>query len=268
MKSYLSDGRELTRRTFHNHRNAIEEIFDMNIKCDSITNEYYVENIDEYKGNNFTKWLLNSFSINNILRDSIDIRERILLERTPSAEIFLTEFISSMRTNRVVKMAYHPFWKDETFEIEFCPYFVKLFNKRWYVFGSTKNKSKIKVYSLDRIQKLTLTNKLFELPTDFSPSEHLFNSIGIMKTDSDKPCEIILKSYGNNSKYLRALPLHHSQVEFEIHETYSLFKLYLAPTDDFFQEVLSKREYIEVISPQSVKKKLADIIQKLAKYYL
>jgi predicted DNA-binding transcriptional regulator YafY len=240
----------------------------MNITCDKITNEYYIENIDDYEGNNFTRWLLNSFSINNIIRESTDIRERILLESTPSAEIYLTELISAMRENLIVKMVYHPFWKEETFEMELNPYFVKLFKKRWYVFGTAENKAKLKVYALDRIEKLTVTNKQFFLPTDFSPVEHLYNSIGIMKTDSDKPCEIMIKSYGNSSKYLRALPLHHSQVEVDIQEAYSLFKLYLAPTDDFYQEILSKREYIEVISPQIVREKLASIIHKLSEYYL
>jgi len=38
----------------------IEEFFDINIECDEITNEYYIENIDDYEGNNFTKWQLNS----------------------------------------------------------------------------------------------------------------------------------------------------------------------------------------------------------------
>jgi len=173
-----------------------------------------------------------------------------------------------MRENRVVEMVYHPFWKEETFEIDLCPYFVKLFKKRWYVFGTAENKEKVKVYSLDRIKKLGLTEKQFVIPTDFSPVGHLNNSIGIMKTDSDKPCEIIIKSYGDSSKYLRALPLHHSQAEFDVQEAYSLFRYYLSPTDDFYQEILSKREYLEVVSPQLVREKLAEIIRKLSEFYL
>jgi hypothetical protein len=43
----ISDGKPLPLRTFHNQRNQIEEIFDINIECDKKTNEYYIDNADD-----------------------------------------------------------------------------------------------------------------------------------------------------------------------------------------------------------------------------
>ncbi len=37
----FSNGVTIPRKTFNNHRNTIEEIFDINIECDRATNEYY-----------------------------------------------------------------------------------------------------------------------------------------------------------------------------------------------------------------------------------
>ena len=268
LKSNLSIGKPLTRRTFHNHKIAIEEIFDINIGCNPITNEYYIEDIEEFGKNELIKWLLNSFSISNIIQESKEIKDRIILDEVPSAQSYLAEIIKSIRENNIVIMNYHPFWSSTPLEIEFYPYFVKLFNRRWYVYGRTETEDKVKVYALDRIKKLTATNRKFVFPVNFVASEFLNASIGIMKTDSEKPCKINIKAYAETTQYLLALPLHHSQQIVESTQDYTVFSYWLSPTDDFYQEILRKREYLEVVSPQAVRDKLSSIIHKLSEYYL
>ena len=268
LKSNLSIGKPLTRRTFHNHKIAIEEIFDINIGCNPITNEYYIEDIEEFGKNELIKWLLNSFSISNIIQESKEIKDRIILDEVPSAQSYLADIIKAIRENNIVIMTYHPFWSSTPLEIEIYPYFVKLFNRRWYVYGRTETEEKVKVYALDRIKKLTATNIKFVFPVDFEAAEFLNASIGIMKTDTDKPCEINIKANAETTHYLLALPLHHSQKVVESTKDYTIFSYWLSPTDDFYQEILRKREYLEVISPQAVREKLASIIHKLSEYYL
>ena len=268
LKSNLSIGKPLTRRTFHNHKIAIEEIFDINIGCNNISNEYYIEDIEEFGKNELIKWLLNSFSISNIIQESKEIKDRIILDEVPSAQSFLADIIKAIRENNIVIMTYHPFWSPTPLEIEIYPYFVKLFNRRWYVYGKTETEDKVKVYALDRIKKLTATNRKFVFPVNFVAAEFLNASIGIMKTDSEKPCKINIKAYAETTQYLLALPLHHSQQVVESTQDYTIFSYWLSPTDDFYQEILRKREYLEVVSPQAVREKLARIIHKLSEYYL
>jgi len=267
-QSSLSNGKPLTRRTFHNHKIAIEEIFDINIGCNPITNEYYIEDIEEFGKNELIKWLLNSFSISNIIQESKDIKDRIIFDEVPSAQSFLAEIIKAIRENNILIMTYHPFWSATPLEIELYPYFVKLFNRRWYVYGRTETEDKLKVYALDRIKNLTTTNRRFVFPVGFVAAEFLNASIGIMKTDTDNACEIKIKAYAETTQYLLVLPLHHSQKVVESTNDYTIFSYWLSPTDDFYQEILRKREYMEVVSPQAVREKLASIIRKISKYYL
>ena len=266
--SSLSNGKPLTRRTFHNHKIAIEEIFDINIGCNPITNEYYIEDLEEFGKNELIKWLLNSFSISNVIQESKDIKDRIIFDEVPSAQSFLAEIIKAIRENNIVIMTYHPFWSATPLEIKLYPYFVKLFNRRWYVYGRTETEDKVKVYALDRIKNLTTTNRRFVFPVDFVAAEFLNASIGIMKTDSEKPCKINIKAYAETTQYLLALPLHYSQQVVESTKDYTIFSYWLSPTEDFYQEILRKREYMEVVSPQAVREKLASIILKLSEYYL
>ena len=41
LRSEYSDGKPMARRTFMNYRQAIQEMFDVNIECDASTYEYY-----------------------------------------------------------------------------------------------------------------------------------------------------------------------------------------------------------------------------------
>lgn len=46
----MSNGEKIPNRTFHNHRKAIEELFDINIECDRHNGcNYYIENTEELK---------------------------------------------------------------------------------------------------------------------------------------------------------------------------------------------------------------------------
>lgn len=58
-------------RTFHNHRQAIEEMFDINIECDKRNNTYYIADAEGMLGDKLKMWLLNSFSLNNVLQENV-----------------------------------------------------------------------------------------------------------------------------------------------------------------------------------------------------
>ena len=48
-QSSLYDKKKLAIRTFHNHREAIEELFHIRIVCDERTNKYYIADKFYYK---------------------------------------------------------------------------------------------------------------------------------------------------------------------------------------------------------------------------
>ena len=85
LRSSLSDGQDIPLRTFHNWRAAIEQIFDINIECNRKGGYYYyIENVDDLENNGLRNWLLNTFSVNNLLVDGHNLNKRILFEYMPS----------------------------------------------------------------------------------------------------------------------------------------------------------------------------------------
>jgi len=60
----------------------------------------------------------------------------------------------------------------------------------------------------------------------------------------------------DQAKYLRALPLHHSQKEVETNDRHSTFTYYIKPTFDFMQELLSHGADVEVLCPAWFRKEI------------
>lgn len=83
------------------------------------------------------------------------------------------------------------------------------------------------------------------------------------------PCEhIVIKVASSQVKYLRSLPLHHSQQETSTTAEYSIFDYNLKPTYDFEQEILSHREDFEVLQPQSFRDKIKAIVKEMYQRYM
>ena len=246
----MSDGVDIPLKTFHNHRHAIEDIFDINIVCDKKGGyKYYIENADDMEKGGIRTWLLNTFAVNNLINESHHLKRRIVFEEIPSGQNFLTPVIEAMRDSLSVEIKYKSFWRQDEYTAEVEPYFVKVFKQRWYLIARNKIKDATRIYALDRIQALTQTGNAFVMPKDFSPEEYFYNCFGIIHDDNCPSETVELKVYGIQREYFRTLPLHHSQKETETEKDYSVFRYYLSPTYDFVQEILSHGCEVEVLSP-------------------
>ena len=168
--SALYDGRPLARRTFHTHRDAVEELFDISIVCDERTNRYSIANSGDLNPHNITNWLLDTFAVGQSLREARTLHNRVLVEEVPSARGHLPELLDAMRENRQVVVTYQPFTGDEAFDLRLRPLFVKLRDRRWYLYADKPDNAKIKLYALDRMVKIRVTDDRFTPPEELDPA--------------------------------------------------------------------------------------------------
>lgn len=263
----LSDGKGLNIRTFHRHRNAIESLFDINIECDKSDGyAYYIENTDDIKNNGIRSWLLNTFAVNNLINESHKLKKRILFEEIPSGQKYLTHIIEAMRDNLQIEITYQGFNKAQSNTFIIYPYCLKVFCQRWYVIGYSPYYENEMIYSLDRINDLSITKDKFKYPKDFDPQTYFKYSYGIIIDDTEIE-EIEIKVCKDQRKYIRTLPLHSTQKEIDMKRDYSIFQYTMRPTYDFRQEILSQGDKMEVISPKWLRDEIADTIRKMGEKY-
>lgn len=266
--SLNSSGDELPLRTFHNHRGAIQTMFDVDILCDKRAGYlYYIENSDDLERGGVRQCLVSTFAVNNLINESHKLKNRILFEQIPSGQNYLTQIIKAMRDGTTLEMTYQSFWRDNSSTFLFEPYSVKVFKQRWYAIGRSVYEDKIRLYSLDRIHKLSEFDEKYIFPKDFDASEHFHNSFGIIASDDIEPQEVQIKAFYMKAKYFETLPLHHSQSIVERHEEFTIFKYWIKPTYDFRQELLSHGAEVAVLSPKWFRNEIAEIVEEQCKYY-
>ncbi len=260
LRSAISDGKPIQRRTFLNYRNAIENLFNVNIVCDPSTYEYYIEKDNDHN-RSVSDWLLDSTVTNNLITSAHDISDKIFLEEVPSAREHLSTVIAALRDCVPVKFDYHPYTRSlPTTGVVLEPYFIKVFRQRWYMVGRHTAEDRIKTYALDRISRMEQLPEKFTVPADFSPGEYFSEAFGIV-VDKSQPRKITIKADSTRAKYFRALPLHHSQDEM-VTDKFSIFTYYMRITRDLISELLSYGSEVEVLAPIELRAIMRDELKK------
>ena len=249
--SWNNDGSDLPIRTFHDHRHAVEELFDIDIECDKHDGfKYYIENSEDIERGNLRQWILNTMSVGNMLMESKSLNRRILLENIPSGEKYLTTMIDAMNKNLVVEISYKNFRSDNVYTFKIEPWCLKLWQQRWYVLGLSLDLDQLRVYALDRIVGCELTKIKFEIPEGFDAQTFFGDYYGIYVDPKVKLEQVRLWVEGTSREYLRSLPLHHSQKEIETGDDYCVFEYTIRPTGEFIGELVNLCQVSKVLSPK------------------
>lgn len=264
----MSGGVEFARSTFNRHKDAIQDIFGINIDCDRKGGyKYYIANEKVLREDTVQNWIVSTMSVNDVISDSRALHDRIVLQQIPCDE-YLEIFINAMKRKVRVEVKYRRYESDNVTEVDFEPYCLKLFNQRWYVLAhfhrdATPEKEErdyYGVYSFDRMQEVSLTNVKFEVRDDFDAQDYFSECFGVFASESTPAERIVLRAYNKQRYYLNDLPLHHSQKVIGRGENYTDFEYYIRPTIDFCGHILSLANQLKVICPQS----LADRIRQMA----
>lgn len=264
----LNEHRPLSRTTFYRLRQAIEDMFGVIIKCDNNDKyNYYIGNPEVLKDSSTQTWMLQTLTVNNVLIDSLSIKDRLVLEEIPEGMEHLQTIIKAIKNSHLLIIEYQKFDDSEGYSTLIEPYCLKVFRQRWYLLGNnTTNERELQVYALDRINHLEETHKSFKMDPDFDATDFFNNYFGIFI--GSNPTRIILRAYGKMIPLLRTLPKHHTQKEIATEKGYSDFEYYLAPTFDFKQEILKEGHELEVIEPRWLRKEIITSLRKtLSRYY-
>ena len=258
---------KLSRTTFNRHRDAIQDMFGIVIECDRKDNyRYYIYNKEALKGNSVINWVFSTLSVGNMLNDNIRLQDRILLESIPSGGVYLRRLMKAMRQSCMVTITYQKYSTSAAKTYQAEPYCIKLFKRRWYVLTKVEKskdngqkETSMAVFALDRIQDVQLQEKKFILDAAFKAGDYFADSFGVVVDTNTNLERIVLRAYGMERFYLRDLPLHTSQREIGGTEEYADYEIKLRPTSDFKAHLLSRGEWLQVLSPQW----LAEDIQNL-----
>ena len=261
-------GTEYSRRTFNNHREAVEEVFGISILCNRSTNRYYIPYTEDVSDESAeTAWLINTFTVNNMLALGKErFSGRVSVEDIPSGHIFLTAVMEAMTEGNEIVIGYQKYTSSETDTYTIRPYAVKEFAKRWYIIGYCLERKGMRVYGLDRIKSLDLTDRNFRMPKDFDVDSFFATSFGIYIPDGPG-LTITFRTSHTEARFLRDLPIHKSQKEIASDNDSVTFSIFVSPNKALIMEFCKYGGGLEVLGPESVRNQVAAELTKAADMY-
>ena len=258
-----------SRRTFNNHREAVEEVFGIKIECNRSTNCYYIDYSEDVSDENAeSAWLINTFTVNSMLSMGKQrLSGRVSVEDIPSGHLYLTAIMEAMTDSVEIEIEYQKYTSDSAERLTLHPYAVKEFAKRWYLIAHCVERDGLRVYGLDRVRKLNVSTKSFKMPKGFDVDELFATSFGIYLPDG-KAEVVKFRVSEKEARFLRDLPMHRSQEEVECKDGYVTFSIFACPDKNMIMEFCKFGSMIEVLSPATVRESVVHELQAAAQIYM
>lgn len=269
-KDYMGTTKDLDRSTFTRWREAIQLQFHVTIDSEKRPPyRYYIVNPEDIESDKVNKWLLDSVSMGSTLMNHLDLKDRILLEDIPSGHSHLATIVTAMKANKLLQLTYKGFSKSVSSTFSIAPLCVKLHKNRWYVVGECWYKDKWQrfTYGLDRIVEVNELDERFDYPDDFNAEAYFRDYIGVSRSRNPIAEPIRFRVYEPHKYYIMSLPIHHSQRLLIDEGDYAEFEVKVAPSEEFFMEMLQAGSWIEILSPPEVVEAMKGWVEDLYNIY-
>ena len=254
------------RRSFVNHRAAVEEVFGIVITCDRSTNRYRIDRsesaVDKREA---VDYLINTFTVNSLLTLGKErLSGRVAVEDVPSGQNYLIPVMQAMLENAVMKLEYRKYQSEQTDHRTIHPYAVKEFEKRWYIVAFSEEAGGLRTYAMDRIHGLERTEEHFSMPKGFDVEELFASCYGIYLPDPGQQAVLVkIRATEREASYLEDLPLHPSQIRLPG----NVFALHVIPNPGFVMEILRHGDRLEILEPESLRETIKEEIKKAYSVY-
>lgn len=244
-----------SKRTLQRDIKEISNLFGIDIAYSKSQKGYFISQ-DEAENMNFQR-MMEAFDTFNTLNLAQDLKPYIHLEqRRPQGTEHFYGLLHAIKNRFLIIFDYWKFWDEEVRQRHVEPYALKEFKNRWYLMARDRKDGHIKSFGLDRLSELDITSQKFLYPDNFSVEEYFRFSFGIMGPNDENPQDIILSFDTFQGKYIKTLPLHHSQEILVDNSEELRIKLKLYLTHDLLMELLSHGANLKVIEPNSLAKQV------------
>ena len=249
-QQYLVDDKAkpgFSKRTFERDIKDIQNVYGTVILYSKKERGYFIETAI---GDKALDQMLSAFEVLNAFKLSKNIAPFVFLEnRKPEGTEHLFGLLHAIQNKAIVEFKHQKFWEEHQTNRTVKPLAIKEYRHRWYVVAQDEKDDAIKTFGLDRISELTITKRTFEMKVEFDVAQKYKDCYGVIGSHNAKPSDVILSFTPFQGKFIKSLPLHHSQKTLIDSEIECRISIHIYPTHDFIMELLSFGSEVKVIEP-------------------
>jgi len=263
---------EMEKRGFHTitlrtlQRDFIDIDVQFGYKVKSNGRDYTIERSLGYLPHRFDEMMLD-FDLLSAINSDAHLQKYVLAEHhRPVGSQLMFPLIQAIRETCMIEFDYVLYRSDgEVVHKQVEPHFLKESNQRWYLLA--KEGDILKSFGLDRIKALQVLPRQFVRDESIDVDALFRDCYGIWN-DPKIPIEDIELSYDAlDGRFLKSVPLHHSQHTLVDTEDEFRISLRLRITNDFVMELLSRSRSLTVIRPQSLRERVRIVYEEALKRY-
>lgn len=178
-----------------------------------------------------------------------------------------TPLFNAITQQKAVTIKYVTYRGKEIIEVVH-PYYLKEYNKRWFLFALNDSHKTLTNFALDRIDSLAESKVRFIPNTEIDFSHYFDNIVGVTtKADADIQ-EVKIRVDKEQLPYILSKPIHKSQQLLETDsDGHGIITIRVVPNFELMQYLLSFSEWIEILSPTCLREEIREKIENnLLKY--
>ena len=165
---------------------------------------------------------------------------------------------------RVIDIVYYTMSRKKETRRKVEPYKLWFLDGTFYMIGHCKWIKEIRIFALDRIKMLTLTDEIFEVPDDFDVDDYIGSSFGAFH---GKPEKIKVLFSADIAGYIKEKIWHETQKMYDNPDGSILFEADMACTKDIKAWIMRWGSKAIVLEPEGLREEIqAEAIGMMAGY--
>jgi predicted DNA-binding transcriptional regulator YafY len=180
------------------------------------------------------------------LRDSIDAISEATVQR------------------KIIEIDYFTMSRKEKTRRKVAPYKIWFFDGAFYVVGNCGLREDIRIFALDRIKSLNLTDETFDMPEDFKVEDFMQTSFGVFQ---GKPQDVRIRFAAEIAGYISEKTWHQTQKIEPQKDGSIIFEARVAGTDEIKFWLMTWGSKAEVLSPAALRDEMISEAEALLQNY-
>ena len=175
------------------------------------------------------------------------------------------EQISQATVDRqIIEIDYYTMSRKKKTRRKVAPYKIWFFDGAFYLVGNCGLREDIRIFALDRIKSLQVTDEAFEMPTDFKVEDFMQTSFGVFH---GKPEDVKIRFAADIAGYIKEKTWHQTQKITPQKDGSIIFEARVAGTDEIKYWLMSWGGKAEVLRPESLRDEMISEAQNMLQCY-
>jgi predicted DNA-binding transcriptional regulator YafY len=165
---------------------------------------------------------------------------------------------------RVIDITYYTISRKKTHQRKVDPYKIWFYSGGFYLIGHCKWRDGIRIFAVDRIKKIHLTNEIFDVPEEFDVDEYMRSSFGVFHGE---PVRVKVLFSSGIAEFIKEKVWHETQKFYDTPGGSVLFEAYLACTKEFKAWVMRWGSNAIVLEPEELRDEIQnEAVEMMAAY--